>query len=159
MKYYNLGSIGNFNWTSDTLDILKNVLRQTVYSVLNGYKIYGFIHGDLHCDNVLLKKKRVLEIDYNYKKLEINTYEVRIMDFEKSKFNKNSEFKYVLNNIEKLCDSIIINERYLVKFNYKNEILRKMKNLVIIENINVKSFNDKYFDDLDKVIDSFYIEY
>jgi hypothetical protein len=64
----------------------------------------------------------------------IDTFEVRIIDFEKSRLNKNLEFKFVLDNIEKLLNSISVNDRYTVKLNYKNEMLRKMKNKIMIEN-------------------------
>jgi hypothetical protein len=159
MNYYNLGSIGNVNWNSENLIIIKNLLRQIIYCYLYTYSEIGFIHGDLHCDNILIKNKKVHEINYKFKKLIIDTYEIRIMDFEKSKLNKNLELKFLLTDIEKLFDSIKNNERYLVKFNYKNELLRKMKNKIMIENINSYSLNEKHFNDLDVIIDSFYIEY
>jgi serine/threonine protein kinase len=144
MNYYNLGSIGSFKWNSDNLYILKNVLKQTIYAYLRAYSQLGFIHGDLHSDNILLKNKGVCEIDYIFKKLIIDTFEVRIMDFEKSRLNKDLEFKFVLSDIEKLFDSIKNNERYTFKFNYKNDMLRKMKNKSMIENINSNSLNDTH---------------
>jgi hypothetical protein len=48
------------------------------------------------------------------------------MDFEKSQLKKDLEFKFVMNDIEKLFESIKVNEKYTVKFNYKNGMLRKM---------------------------------
>lgn len=81
------------------------------------------------------------------------------MDFEKSRLNKDFEFKFVLSDIEKLFNSISVNERYTVKFNYKNGMLRKMKNKIMIENINAYLLNKTHFDNLDLVVDSFYIEY
>ena len=81
------------------------------------------------------------------------------MDFEKSRFNKQLEFKYVLDNISKLFNSISDNDRYLVKIDYKNEMLRKMKNQIMIEKINTYSVNDDHFNSLDLIIESFYIEY
>ncbi len=159
MNYYKIGSIGNYKWSVDNFVILKNLLQQTVYAVLYAYIKTGFIHGDLHCDNILIKNKRVCEIDYCYKKLLIDTYEVRIMDFEKSRLNKDLEFKFVLDNIEKLFTSISVSDSFLVKFNYKNEILRKMKNKIMTENINAHSVNKTHFEILESIIESFYIEY
>lgn len=159
MNYYKNGSIGNYKWNSDNFVILKNLLKQTVFAVLYAYIKFGFIHGDLHCDNILLKDKIVCEIDYCHKKLEIDNYEVRIMDFEKSRLNKELEFKYVLDNISKLFNSITDNDRYLVKIDYKNEMLRKMKNQIMIENINAYLVNNDHFNIIDLIIESFYIEY
>jgi len=159
MNYYKLGSIGNYNWNNENINLLKNVLRQSIYAYLLAYYQNGFIHGDFHCDNILLKNKKVCEIDYTLKKLEIDTLEIRIMDFEKSRLNKNLEFKFVLSDIEKLLNSISVNERYTVKFNYKNGMLRKMKNKIMDENVNAFSLNESHFNNLDSIIDSFYIEY
>jgi predicted unusual protein kinase regulating ubiquinone biosynthesis (AarF/ABC1/UbiB family) len=159
MNYYKKGSIGNYKWNVENFVILKNLLKQTVFAVLNAYIKTGFIHGDLHCDNILIKDKRVCEIDYCYKKLPINTFEVRIMDFEKSKLNKNLEFKYVLDNISKLFNSVADNDRYLIKIYYKNGMFRKMKNQIIMENINAYSINETHYNILETIIESFYIEY
>ena len=159
MNYYNLGSIGSYNWNNENINLLKNVLRQSIYAYLFAYYKNGFIHGDFHCDNILLKNKKICEIDYTFKKIQIESLEVRIMDFEKSRLNKDLEFKFVLSDIEKLLNSISVNERYTVKFNYKNGMLRKMKNKIMIENINAYSLNETHFNNLDLIIDSFYIEY
>jgi len=159
MNYYKLGSIGSYDWNKTNLHFLKNLLKHTVFSILYAYSQIGFIHGDLHCDNILLKNKRENEKDYFYKKLSVDEFEIRIMDFEKSLVNKNKEFIYLLKDIEKLFNSISLNERYKVMFAYKNGMLRKLKNQVMIDNINAYTFNEKYFNDLELIIDSFYVEY
>lgn len=157
MNYYKLGSIGSYPWNENNINVLKNVLKHTVYTYLNAYLKLGFIHGDLHADNVLIKEKTVCEIDYYYKKLPVDAFEIRIMDFEKSKINKNFEFILVLNDIHKLLNSVCMGERYTVKFEYKNKMLRKMKNSVLIENVNVCTFDNKYFDELNLIIESLYV--
>ena len=99
MNYYNLGSIGSYNWNNENINLLKNVLRQSIYVYLFAYYQTGFVHGDFHSDNILLKNKNLCEIDYSLKKihaddisssllLKIDSFEVRIMDFEKSRLNK-----------------------------------------------------------------------
>jgi serine/threonine protein kinase len=150
MNYYKLGSIGSFNWNISNIDVLKNVLKQTVFAVLYAFEKIGFIHGDLHSDNILLKNKTVDDKNYGCKIISINTFEIRIMDFEKSKINKDLELKYVFDNVEKLLNSISVNDKLTVKFNYKNGMLRKMKN---------NSVNKTHYDDFESIIDSLYIEY
>jgi hypothetical protein len=158
MNYYNVGSIGNYNWNTENFNVLKNVLKQCVYAYLFAYSKFGFVHGDFHSDNILLKKKNKYEIDYFYKVLIIDTFEIRIMDFEKSKINDTLEFKCVLNDIEKLFDSVKNDDRRNIKLNYKNEKLRKMKNTSSIDNIKKSSINQTHFEIMDSIIDSFYIE-
>ncbi len=58
MSYYNLGSIGSYDWNDQNITLLKNVLRQSIYAYLFAYYQIGFIDGDFHCDNILLKNKK-----------------------------------------------------------------------------------------------------
>lgn len=62
MKEYNLGSIENYNWNINNLDLLKNIIKQVIFSIIYAYNNKGFIHGDLHTGNILLKPKRNYEI-------------------------------------------------------------------------------------------------
>jgi hypothetical protein len=82
------GSIRKFNWTNDNFDILKSVLQQTVMSIFSAYEKCGFIHGDLHLDNILLKKTKKSVITYE-QNIEIKTYgyKIIIMDFDSSFIN------------------------------------------------------------------------
>ncbi len=159
MNYYEIGSIGNYNWGSENFNILKNVLCQTIFAILYSYQELGFLHGDLHCDNILLKNKNINEINYGDYKLPIDMYEVRIMDFEKSRFDKNIEFKFILDNIQKLFDSIRNNSNYQIQIDYNTEMLRKMKNNVIIDNIRSYNISKLHYEKLKNIIDTFYIEY
>jgi len=56
MNYYKNDSIGNYKWNADNFVILKNLLKHTFFAVLCAYIKTGFIHGDLHCDNILIKE-------------------------------------------------------------------------------------------------------
>jgi len=159
MNYYSLGSIGKYKWNTNNLNVLKNVLNQTIFTILNAFHVLGFIHGDLHAYNVLLKEKTKSEMNYFYKKILIDTYEIRITDFEKSRINKNFEFKFVLDNIEKLFDSIKNNDNYDVKLSYYNDKLRKMKNKIIFENITSYTLTKIHYEQLEEIVDTFYIEY
>ena len=64
MKHYNLGSIENYGWNENNFNLLKNVIKQVIFSILLAYNKKGFIHGDLHSGNVLLKPKKKSEINY-----------------------------------------------------------------------------------------------
>jgi hypothetical protein len=126
MNYYNLGSIGYYKWNMENFLILKNVLKQTVFAILYAYEKKGFIHGDLHIGNVLLKLKVKNEIYYDKKKLLVNTFEVRIMDFEKSKINIKNDFMTVIKNIQKLLDSLCIYGNLAINIGYDQLKLRAL---------------------------------
>jgi serine/threonine protein kinase len=108
MKEYNLGSIENYDWNENNFNILKNVIKQVIFSILLAYEKKGFIHGDLHCGNVLLKPKRNCEIIYKNKILVLNELEVVIMDFSKSKIYSKNNINELFHNIDKFISSIFI---------------------------------------------------
>jgi len=91
MKEYNLGSVDNYQWNENNINLLKNIIKQVSFSIIYAYDKKGFIHGDLHSGNVLLKSRRNKTIIYGDKKLTIDNLEAVIMDFEKSKLNQNNK--------------------------------------------------------------------
>jgi hypothetical protein len=82
------GSIKKFNWSTDNFDVLKSVLQQTIMSICYAYDKCGFIHGDLHLDNILLKKTKKNVIVYGDNiKIKTYGYKIIIMDFDSSFIN------------------------------------------------------------------------
>lgn len=151
MKEYNLGCVENYNWNVDNIDLLKNVIKQVIFSILLAYDTKEFIHGDLHTGNVLLKSKRNLEIKYNNKTLVLEDFEVVIMDFEKSKLNQKNKTNILINNILKFITSIISTclKNNLV-FNIDIGKINKLKSF-LNENID-------YYNELEKIIDDVIIQ-
>jgi thiamine kinase-like enzyme len=90
MPYIHEGSIRTFKWNYDKYDALKSIILQTVTSVFIAYQICGFLHNDLHLDNILIKKTKKESISYKLQEpnfdIDIKTYgyKVVIMDFENS---------------------------------------------------------------------------
>jgi len=75
----------------NSLDInqTKPILKQLIFSLINAFQKTGFIHGDLHIDNILLDKKKETVKLGPYNISEFNYYinsniECIIMDFDKS---------------------------------------------------------------------------
>ena len=149
MKEYNLGSIDNYDWNENNLDLLKNVIKQVIFSILYAFNKKGFIHGDLHSGNILLKPRRNREIIYNNKILVLDKLEVVIMDFEKSKLNQNNKTTDLIKNIIKFINSIVDNNKTKINIDYDRNKLIKLKS-IFLENIN-------YFDEIDNIIDNIYI--
>ena len=152
MKEYNLGCIENYDWNNNNISLLKNVIKQVIYSIIYAYNIKGFIHGDLHSGNILLKPKRTCEINYENKVLILNKLEVVIVDFEKSKLNQNNKITELIKNISKFisCISITCLKNKL----FFNIDLNKINKLKSILNPNIN-----YYDELEKIIDEVIIEY
>lgn len=88
MPYIQNGSLLRYNWTNDNVDLLKNLIIHTMLSLAYAFEQVGFIHGDLHWDNILFKRTTMDSITYNLQHDSITVptygYKVVIMDFEKS---------------------------------------------------------------------------
>lgn len=97
MPYINDGSIKTFKWSLEKFDILRSVVIQSIISAIVAYQKIGFIHGDFHLDNILLKKTKKTRIEYELEtdkglktiKIPTNGYRIVIMDFENSWIFKN----------------------------------------------------------------------
>ena len=67
---------------------IKPILKKLIFGLLNAFEHTGFIHGDLHIDNILINKTEedltlTYKIDKNTHIIKTNT-EYIIMDFDKS---------------------------------------------------------------------------
>lgn len=103
MPFIQEGSIKNFNWfNGDKFNILNSIIKQTVISLTIAYNKCGFIHNDLHLDNILLKKTKKETIEYQIDGNNKNTHEITIktygykaiiMDFDSSMINIDNKSK------------------------------------------------------------------
>ena len=99
MPYIIEGSVKNCKWSLDKFDILRSVVIQAIMSSIQAYQKVGFIHGDFHLDNILLKKTKKTYIEYELEtdkglktiKIPTNGYKIVIMDFENSWIFKNKK--------------------------------------------------------------------
>ena len=127
------------------------MIKQVIFSTLYAHDKKGFLHGDLHTGNILLKPKRNCEINYNNNVLVLDNLEVIIMDFEKSKLNQNNKTDNLIKNIAKFIISI---ENTCLKndleFNIDLREINKLKSI----------FNEKnnYYEKLEKIIDDVNIQ-
>jgi serine/threonine protein kinase len=94
MKYFNEGSVKNHSWSNTKFHILRSILIQVIYSLVVAYHKTGFIHNDLHLDNILIKRTTRTHSNYQIDKLDIetetNNYTCVIMDFENCLFTDKS---------------------------------------------------------------------
>jgi len=148
MSYYKLGNVLNYSWTKYNFHILINVLKQVSFAILHAYEKYGFIHKDLHAGNILLKPKKVCEINYGCKILLIDTYEAIIMDFEKSTIDNKNKIKLVYKDIQKLLVNICYNNINLSIICTAGNKLDKLYNPKL--NLEIT----KYYDEIEQIINS-----
>jgi len=151
MKEYNLGSIDNYIWNENNFELLKNVIKQVIFSILNAFNKKEFIHEDLHTGNILLKPTIKCQIIYENKIFELNDLEVVIMDFEKSKLHQKNKINDLIKNILKFITSII---NTCLKNNlFFNIDIKKVIKLKSIFNENID-----YYNELEKIIDDVIFE-
>ena len=150
MKHYKLGSIYNYEWNESNFSILKNIIKQVIFAIIYAYETIGFIHGDLHSGNVLLKDSKKCYIEYEKHKLEVNKLEVIIMDFEKSKISKELNIYDLIKNINKFITSIIYSNNMKLHFEY----------IELINYNNLILFNTEisYYDKIDIIIEKLTIK-
>jgi len=84
MPNYPIGSLNSYPWKTADLPALKNLLKQITFALLDAYTQSGFIHMDLHCSNVLIRKTKKTKVNYTHAELPIvgGKYAV-IMDLER----------------------------------------------------------------------------
>jgi predicted HAD superfamily phosphohydrolase YqeG len=84
-------------------------------SYVFAYQNHGFLHNDLHLDNILFKKTKLLEIHYT--DIETNGYKAVIMDFDKSfiSVDRMLAIEYLWSNLYNMLSR--------VKFDLKSKII------------------------------------
>ncbi len=110
MPYIAEGSVKNFNWTLQHSNILKSVLSQTVMSLFLAYHTIGFLHNDIHLDNILIKKTKKKHISYEYDNINIPSYgyKIVILDFDSSMINVNKDLtiEFYWSNLENMLSRV-----------------------------------------------------
>lgn len=145
MKEYKLGCVENYDWNENNFSTLKNVIIQVIYSVLFAYETKGFIHGDLHSGNVLLKPKKNERIKYGDRTIYPLDVEVVIMDFEKSKLEQQNKNVELIRNINKFISSIVSGNNMRLNIDYDANKIMNLKS-----NCDVNS----YYDCIDDVVNN-----
>jgi serine/threonine protein kinase len=87
MPYFPLGSIGFYSWADDEIHVLQSCIKHAFLSYINAF-MCGYLHGDFHPGNVLLKTTKQITLDYDLDGIgkidgvETNGIRTWIMDFE-----------------------------------------------------------------------------
>jgi predicted unusual protein kinase regulating ubiquinone biosynthesis (AarF/ABC1/UbiB family) len=96
MPYFELGSIGFYSWTNENIKLLRTCIKHAILTYISAFFL-GYLHGDFHPGNVLLKKTKQTSISYLFddigeiSNIETNGIRPWIMDFENTReINKNN---------------------------------------------------------------------
>lgn len=147
MKYYPIGSFENFPWNYNNFHILKNVVKQVLFANIFAFNKFGFVHGDLHTGNVLLKPKRNCIIQYQDKSLVLDKYEAVIMDFEKSKTNEISNNIDLIRSFTKFFSSVADSSKISIRIDFDRNALTKLRR-ISTNNINFYNQIEIIVDDM-----------
>ena len=127
--YINSGSIRNHKWNLENINILKSLLKQTLISLMEAYLQFGFLHNDLHLDNILFKKTKLKIIKYDSTEIKTNGYKIIIMDYDSSFIGidiKNG-IEYYWNNIYNLISRIKFDlNKYIMPIKNYEELIIKI---------------------------------
>jgi len=88
MEYVRNKSLQEHAWKVDDKVTIKSCIKQVICTALDAFLKTGFVHGDLHCNNVLIKPTAVENINYGFVTIPVGKYKIKLMDFEFSKFNQ-----------------------------------------------------------------------
>lgn len=98
MPYFEEQSILQRNWSESNAPLLKGLIIQTIMILFNAFDKIGFIHGDLHFGNVMVKTttKQSVRFELFGHTFEQDTYgyEPVLIDFDNSIIHKNKEKYY-----------------------------------------------------------------
>jgi hypothetical protein len=119
MPYIEGDRIELWKWERNNFELMKNTMKHVIMSMFYANKTKGFIHGDLHLGNVLLKKSKCKEISYGeFGTLEVTGLTPVIMDFDKSTFTETDKYS-LYHDLDRFIGLMSLNCN--VKF-YYNEI-------------------------------------
>lgn len=149
MPYIEEERIELWKWVRNNFDLMKNVMKHVFLSLFYAKQKIGFIHGDLHLGNVLLKKSNRKEITYgDYGSLQVLGLMPVIMDFDKSNFLE--KFDTVLyEDLKRFM--LLMSDSCNVKFDntlINNLLIKKIISTDEQDNIILSNTLCKYIDNL-----------
>jgi hypothetical protein len=106
MPYVDGKLIDKYEWNRKNFHIMKNVMKHICLSMMYANHTLGFVHGDLHLGNVILKNTERKEISYGeFGNLEAMGLMPIIMDFDKSAFSP-TNYKNIFSDLDLIINLI-----------------------------------------------------
>ena len=133
MPNYPMKSMGSYDWVSWQLNTFKSCCKQVMFISFVNFHLHGFIHGDLHLNNVLLKKKKAnMEYVVENERFVVKRYGVGVvlMDFENARFgnpksaNDVQDFYYDIHKFFMFIHTILQKSEININRVSLNEVIR-----------------------------------
>lgn len=142
-----LGSVKNYKWTINNINMLRSILKQSLIGIMYAYVQHGFLHNDLHLDNILIKRTKKESIVYNDEiSLKTENYKPVIMDFDLSSIDVDREkgVEYYWNNIYNMFSRLQtdLNDKIIPTNNYDQLLHTLRSNLMNRKGISVIEHRD-----------------
>jgi predicted unusual protein kinase regulating ubiquinone biosynthesis (AarF/ABC1/UbiB family) len=85
MPWYPIGSIESYRWKENNFGTLKSLVKQVLCAYLAAFERCGFVHGDFHSGNIVIRGTSLKSIDYGDFSLgDVCGKYAMMMDFQKS---------------------------------------------------------------------------
>jgi len=139
MPYIAKGDMLAFLWTAGNFPMFKSCLKQVILSLATAFEMFGFIHSDVHLENILIRSTSKQDIAYvgrtTHVSIPSHGVQVCIMDMEMSFMNARPtetimlfrDIKHLFNDISyrlKLdLDGFDAIEKFLLERTYKPHAL------------------------------------
>lgn len=100
MEYVQSSSFKNFDWhklpKEDLTCVFQSCIKQVFYTMIEAFVSCHYTHGDLHLDNILIQPTTKKSIKYKTIGIDlpIYKYQIKLLDFENSSFEKNTLFDH-----------------------------------------------------------------
>jgi hypothetical protein len=119
MPYINNGVFCNYIWNIDNFIILKNIIKHIFISIIYASLTIGFIHNDLHLNNIMIQKTKRKKINYgDFYSLDIIGGIIPIiMDYDKSIiYGESVNYSLVYNDLINVFN--LLNTQLKIKINF-----------------------------------------
>ncbi len=144
MEYFPLGSLASY--IPQTLDEVISIINQVIASSISAFEKNGFIHGDLHPGNILIKKTKKKKFDYPIKSIKTAGIKIILFDFDRSKFNGDFMTLFVeLSTFINIYEKLLLDKNIFLIKNNKTPFSSIKKDFYSITNIaGLKNFVGNY---------------
>ena len=140
MEYFPLGSLASY--IPQTLDEVISIINQVIASSISAFEKNGFIHGDLHPGNIIIKKTKKKKFDYP----KTAGIKIILFDFDRSKFNGDFMTLFVeLSTFINIYEKLLLDKNIFLIKNNKTPFSSIKKDFYSITNIaGLKNFVGNY---------------
>lgn len=127
MSFYPMGSVIDRRWERRDLGLLKDIARQALFAYLHAHMETGFVHGDFHAGNVIVRATKKKTVQYgSLAKLPTGGTYAMIMDFGKSSFNR-LNLKQVYEDVNRFLHTMARADASDIVLDYNDSPVRTLR--------------------------------